>query len=288
MSIDDLIGSINLEDPDALSNFSINRDIGSIYKIDIKNEEEIFENLLKKYLESKNLNGSEIDYILYVQSDALDNKLNIIYNLQHKLNLINCQVMSVIQGCSGTLNAMNIASALIGSGSAKRVLILSRIFTENDIDRVIGPTILSDGLGLMEITESGGFFEIVDFMGKTNGGINENNFFLDGNPAKIVSIGTKLMKKVLAKNSMNINDIPIIVPLSTTKEIWELHCEMFGCSIDKVFLGNLYDGGHVGAVDTIRNLKTVIDKRLIKKGDNIILYGIGFGTSWGVFLLKYL
>ncbi|RCX16326.1 3-oxoacyl-[acyl-carrier-protein] synthase III [Anaerobacterium chartisolvens] len=284
--IDSFLKSMNFENSYDPYNISNNKFISSIYKIDSNMEEHIFEQLVKKYLLYKRLDGSEIDYLIYTQSDSNENKLSVAYSIQYKLNLSNAQVFSINQGCSGTLIAMKVASALINNRAARRVLILTSCFTQKDSERFIGSTILSDGIGLMEVTGSDGVFQMLDFMGKTNGGINEDNFHLNGNPARIVNIGAKLIKAILKKNSMTLDNIACIVPLNTSKEAWSLYCDALKCTLDKVFLDNIIDGGHMGAVDTIRNLKSIIDKNNLKEGEYIILFGMGFGTSWDVMLLQ--
>lgn len=262
--------------------------IDVVYKIDRAREEEILKRLLLNYFSAKKKSPGDIDYLIYAQSDTNKNTIDTAYGLQHALKMSNSQLFAVNQGCSGSLMAMKIANSLISDSSAKRALVLTNCFVEKDSERFLGTSIISDGLALMEITNQEGLFEIIDFTGKTDGSLNEKNFFIDGNPAKIVYTGAKLILSLLKRNSLSLDRVSRIIPQNTSEEAWNLYCDILGCPLDKVYLKNNPDGGHIGAVDTIKNLKSVLNEGNLRKGDYLVVYGMGFGTSWCAALLKVL
>ena len=198
------------------------------------------------------------------------------------------QLFTVNQGCSGSIMAMKIADSLIKDGSASRVMVLSNCFVEKDAERFIGSSVISDGLAVMEITNREGLFEILDFVGKTDGSLNEKNFFVDGNPAKIVYTGAKLIAALLKRNRISLDLVSGIIPQNTSEEAWNLYCEILGCGLEKVYLKNNADGGHIGAVDTIKNLNSSLQDNTYRTGDYLVVFGMGFGTSWCASLLKVL
>lgn len=190
---------------------------------------------------------------------------NIPYYIHEKYNLKNTQVFQLEQNCSSTLMAINLAKALIESNSAKRVLSLSgNIITVLKL-RLIGLFSVSDGVAAVEISSeeisSGNeSWEVVDFLGQTDGSLltieDVCKFGL-----KLVDKGVELIIKILEKNKLDINRLSLIIPQNTNWSSWHLYCKKLGISIDKVYLENCGGYGHIGDVDSIRNLKDVTDKR---------------------------
>ena len=262
-------------------------DVEYIFNIDKNEEKTIFIELMNKYTKKIGEAINEIDYIIYCQGDSDCNRLDVAYYIQKKYKIENARVFSINQGCSALVEAINIATKLINNNKNSRILILSSIFTESDEERIVGPTIISDGIGILEITnQSSGIYEILDNHGKTDGEVTEENFFSNSSSAKIVKNGSKLISELVARNNLSLQNIVKIVPLSTCRAVWELHCEMLKYPIENVFLENIRYGGHIGCIDTLRNLKTVFESGSVSKGDFLVCYGISFGTSWDATLLK--
>lgn len=289
ISLDDLIKIVNERGVGMVSlPFDIveEKNIRKVYTLKREKAVPIFIELIEEYMQKKNLGIDDIDYMIYVDSIMDQTSLDSIYEIQRIMGLKNIKVFKIDQACGGLLIAMQIARSIIDSGNGRRILILADSFVNHDKDRFIGLSTVSDGLGLLEVTISGEGFELCDFESITDGSINLHNFFEGGNATKIIVTGANLIKSLLKRNGLTISDIKIIIPQNISVEEWKIYSDVLDCDINKVYLDNIDDGGHIGVVDTIRNLESIRRNRLVKEGEYLVAYGIGFGTSWNAILLK--
>lgn len=289
LDINVLLDRINQRKQDELSAVKNQWAVEYLFEINKEEEKRILVELVERYVQAIDGAVNDIDYIIYCQGDSDCNRLEQAYYIQSKFKMKNARVFALNQGCSGVVEAINVASELVKGKVNSRILILASIFTECDEERLVGPTVLSDGIGILEVSsQSSGIYEILDSQGKTNGEVTEGNFFTGSSSAKIVKNGSKLVEEIVERNNLTLEDVTEIVPLSTCRSVWELHCDMLQYPIEKVFLENIPHGGHIGTVDTIRNLKTVLSRGIVSQGEYVVCYGISFGTSWGASLLRVL
>ncbi|MEW6620384.1 MAG: hypothetical protein AB1422_13790 [bacterium] len=255
-----------------------------IYKEKRENEYNIYKDLLTEYLNKKSIDANSIDYLFY--TNTMEANEDIVYALHQEFKFVNANIMSIAQGCSGVLASIKVADALIKNNTAKNILILANSFLEDDRKRYLAPAIISDGLGIMEVTEKKGEFEIIDYCAFTNGSINENTFKTEGTPVRVIKNGSNLILKLLKNNNHGINDISRILPVNTNIEAYEYYSNFLNCEIGKIFLDNIPKGGHFGNVDAIRNITDTLNSNIYKKDDLIVLYAVSIGTQWSAILLK--
>jgi 3-oxoacyl-[acyl-carrier-protein] synthase III len=272
--------------------------ISTVFITDRENEITLFNDLLERYFLLKNINPSEIAYLIYARGDSIskgdpwslvdETCTNVPYQLIETFHMNNAQVFNVEQECTSTFVALKIADSLIKSESVHTILILSRNFFVENTKRLMGGSIVvSDGVGILEVSEQGPGFDIVDFMSYTSGKINMVRGLTSArNMEEVFSNGVQLIHDLLARNSITMDDIAWIVPQNLSKASWNLYSRMLQFPKEKVFLHNISAGGHMGDVDIIRNISDIRAKALTRPGDLILVYGIGTGTSWNTVLLK--
>ena len=257
---------------------------------DSENEAVLFKNMLIPYFEQNS--AKDIDYIIYNGGDTVSLEKNIPYFIQKEFNLKSTQVFQIKQSCSSTLIAINLAKALIENGSAKRILSLSGNIIAVFKKRLMSLFSVSDGAAVVEISSgeisSGNErWEVVDFLGLTDGTLPTiEDMCRDGE--KIVNTGVELIKRVLTRNRLQANNLSLIIPQNTNFSGWYLYCEKLGLTVDKVYMDNFGGCGHIGDVDTIRNLKDASLTHKFKEGEYVLSYAIGTGTSWNALLLRKL
>jgi 3-oxoacyl-[acyl-carrier-protein] synthase-3 len=270
----------------------------SIYVEERKNEVNIFGEILERYFLKTRTNPGEIDFIIYTRGDSVaegnpwsmidERCTNIPYFLQKEFKMGNAQVFNVEQVCSGTLVAARIAFSFIETGSARKILVLSSNFFQDPRNRLMGGLgLVSDSIAIMEISTADTGLEILDFAGVTDGNITMVKDFRTGDiPAVMVNVGADLIKSLLKKNNLTLNDIAMIIPQNISKSGWTFYCQVLEFPKERVFLDNFDDGGHMGDVDIIRNITEIRKRKLLKPRDFAVIYGIGTGTSWNALLVR--
>ena len=265
---------------------------------DRKEECRIFSVMLSKMFQSGIAQPTQISHIIYTRGDSisvgdpwsLDKNSecrNVPYYLQHTMKMFNAVVFNIEQECTGSFTALGISKMLIESGRGENILILSSNYFEPTHKRLMGGSIfIGDGQGLCLISKDLGFMEIVDESGRADGSINTVNSFLDTESQKrVIEIGVDVIKNLLERNSLSIDDISTIVPLNTSLFSWRSYSKLLNITLKKVFLENFGLGGHLGDVDLIRNLES-LSLRQTNRFEYFLAYGVSTGTSWSAILLQ--
>lgn len=297
---DSFLQAIGMSRDDLASVLENSIGIEKIYIEDRKNEAKLFGEMLEEYFAGDRVSPEEIDYIIYTRGNSLaagnpwsmtDTEcINVPYFLQKEFKMSNAQVFNVEQVCTGTMVAMRIAISLIGEGAARRILVLSGNFFQRPENRLMGGLgLVSDGLGIMEISRGDSGLALIDFASVTDGSITMVKDFRKGTiPADIVNTGSDLIKSLVRDNGLTIKDISLIIPQNISGSGWNFYCQVLDFPRERVFLETFSDGGHMGDVDIIRNLTGVLKKKLVPKNGYAIIYGLGTGTSWSALLLQAL
>jgi 3-oxoacyl-[acyl-carrier-protein] synthase-3 len=273
--------------------------ISKVYISSRENELGLFSDLLERYFLLKDIQPSDIGYLIYARGDSIatgdpwslvdDTCINVPYHLLEDFQMTQAQVFNIEQECTSTLMALKIADSLIKTDPVKKILILSRnFFTENQKRLMGGSIVVSDGAGIIEISAESPGLELIDFMSYTSGRINMVRGLTNAqNMEEVFSNGVGLINHLLNKNHIQTKDIAWIIPQNLSKASWNLYSRMLHFPRDRVFLNNLSDGGHIGDVDFVRNIADLTRQQLARPGDLLLVYGIGTGTSWNAVLLKY-
>lgn len=258
---------------------------------DSESESAMFSKFLIPYFETKG--GTDVDYIIYNRGELVSSERNIPYFIHKEFNLTRTQIFQIEQSCTSTLLSINLAKALIAGGSAKRILSLSgNILGPLEEKRLMGLFCVSDGIAAVEISSSDvamgtAQWEVIDFLGFTDGSISTvADMFKNGE--HIVNKGIELIRNIMLRNNLDVNDLTFIVPQNTNFSGWNYYCENLGMGVEKVFTDNFGSCGHIGDVDTIRNLQDITRSEKVRKGGYVLSYGIGTGASWNALLLRKL
>jgi 3-oxoacyl-[acyl-carrier-protein] synthase-3 len=252
---------------------------------DCRQEPQRFCELFDRYLSVSNVQPEEIDCIIYTRGNPIVAEINIPYYLQKQFQLPRVQIFSIEQECSASLLAIHLAQLLINSGSARRVLILSRNVFESYEKRLMGLFLVSDGFGLMELINGETGLTPVDFISTSSGNITKvQDFTLKA--SEVVEIGAGLIRALLKKNGLTIKDIGLIIPQNTNSSGWNIYSKQLDIAREQIFFDNFGGIGHLGDLDIIRNITDIRRKKLLSPGDLALAYALGTGTSWNASLLR--
>ena len=97
---------------------------------------------------------------------------------------------------------------------------------------------------------------------------------------------TKIGEEVLAEANMTAKDIDWVVPHQANQRIIESTVKQLGLSMDKVIL-TVAEHGNTSAASIPLALDVGIRNGQIKRGQTLLLEGIGGGFAWGAILVKY-
>ena len=264
------------------------------YYVEDETIEKMATKATQKLIEKTKINAQEIELIIVATTST--NKLmpGISNYIQKELKIKNCICLDILAGCSGYINAVDIAQMYINSGKVEKagvvgVDILSRYTDEKDLGTAI---ILSDGAGatLFEASNSNLYYSNIEAIA------DENNILTCKSEEKIKMEGlsiykyavketTKNITKLLQQSGEKLENIKYIVPHQSNLKIITAIANRLEVPMEKIFtnidrVGNTFCGSIPIALEEMQQ------KGVLNKGDKIILLGYGGGLNTGSILIK--
>jgi 3-oxoacyl-[acyl-carrier-protein] synthase-3 len=266
----------------------------------------------------------EVDYLIFI-SDALDYKGPTSASImQHKIGLPNhIGSIDILHGCTGYIYGLNLAKALIVSGQAKNVLVITadtptKVIHPDDIELI---AIFSDGAAVTLITEN-------TVEKGLNLAIEQTIFGTDGKGAKNLMVhrsGTRepadiewlnqfknipsgmkwgrmtmnseqiflfafrkvpeLIKQILEKNNYTIEEIKAVVPHQANGIMLDLIRKRMRLN-EQQFIIDIKDYGNTVSSTIPIALYNYLKNNNLNTFDKLILAGFGIGYSWGGLTIK--
>lgn len=240
---------------------------------------EIFDGLLEQFFTTSELGPEDITHFIYTSPDHwTQGEIYIPYYLAAHFGMVNASISGMVQECVTTLQAMQTAAVMVDSGMAKNVLILSICYGWNMGDRYTGSTVVGDGAGILVVGKQGG-------VGQISGGssVSDGRFSLykyKKLPPKISGLeiarkGAEFILGLLKTNGLTLDDIRTIVPQNINYSEYHMYSQYLGIDMQRIYLENISNGGHLAEVDSIRNLTDIRRASAVSPGDKLLLYGSG-------------
>ena len=225
--------------------------------------------------------------------------------LQNKLGVAGCPAFDVQAVCSGFVYALTLADSLIKTGSANRALVVgaevfSRILDFSDRTTCVlfgdgaGAVVLeaSDVPGILatDLNADGKHVDILCVPGHVSGGKVSGSPMLtmDGQAVFKLAVGVleDAARAVLAKAGKTEADIDWLIPHQANIRIMQSTAKKLKLSMDKVVV-TVEQHGNTSATSIPLALDVAVRSGKIKKGDTLMLEGVGGGFTWGAVLLDY-
>ncbi|WP_026882932.1 hypothetical protein [Clostridium akagii] len=242
-----------------------------------KSEFDIYNELLSDFFILPEVETKDITNIMYINMLGFENKECLPYAIQKKYKMDKATVILLNEKCGATVQALELTDALIEKDASKKVLILSTVISEKD--RFIDTTILGDAVGIMYISAKSRGMKISDTISFTDGQYSldmyENKKF-NLQVYNVILKGSSIINNILLKNNLKMYDIELIIPLNISYASMDLYSSLLKVNLNKFYMDNIPKGGHLGDVDTIRNLTDVIRNYNLQKGDKVIIYSLGY------------
>lgn len=265
----------------------------------------------RQLVEKAGINPLDID-ILVVATCSGDYRVpSVACMVQKEIGAKNAMSFDISAACSGFIFALSVADKFIKSGACKNALVigvevLSKIIDWEDRSTCV---LFGDGAAgayLVRSDEAGILWEEMgsngeDFEALTVGHMPAANAFNAVQPLEkfdyvkmdgraIFKFATKKVTssilQLLQDADIKPEEISYIVPHQANARIVEVVAKKTGIPLDKFYL-NMENMGNTSAASIPIALHEMNEKKMLKRGDKIILTGFGGGLTWGTMLVEW-
>ena len=259
----------------------------------------------RQALQAAGLQPTDIDLIIVATSTPDMVFPSVACILQNKLGANGCPAFDVQAVCSGFIYALSVADAMIQAGTASRALVVgsevfSRILDFNDRTTCV---LFGDGAGavVLEASEEPGLLAsdlhadgkhvgILCVPGNVSGGkvIGDPLLKMDGQAVFKLAVGVldKAARAVLDKAGLTEADIDWLIPHQANIRIMQGTAKKLKLPLDKVVV-TVDQHGNTSAASIPLALDHAVRTGQIRKGQHVLLEGVGGGFTWGAALLKW-
>ena len=257
----------------------------------------------RKAMDAAGVDGGEIDLIIVATSTPDMVFPSTAAILQHKLGISGCPVFDVQAVCSGFIYGLTVADAMIRTGTAKKALVVgaevfSRLLDFSDRTTCVlfgdgaGAVVLeaSDVPGILatDIHADGKHAGILCVPGHVSGGkvLGDPLLKMDGQAVFKLAVGVleDTARAVLAKAGRSEADIDWLIPHQANIRIMQSTARKLKLPMDKVVV-TVDEQGNTSAASIPLALDHAVRAGQVKRGDTLLLEGVGGGFTWGAVLL---
>jgi 3-oxoacyl-[acyl-carrier-protein] synthase III len=257
---------------------------------------------------SAGMTSEDLDLIILATStpDHLGGFPSTACVVQDKLGAhTSCAAFDVQAVCAGFTYALAIADAFIRCGTYTKVLVIgaetfSRILNFEDRGTCV---LFGDGAGavVLEASNEAGILstalhadgsqrDILCVPGRAgNGEVHGSPFMTMDGPA-VFKLAVKVLEQVaheaLDKANLKPEQIDWLVPHQANIRIMEGTAKKMGMSMDKVIV-TVHEHGNTSAASIPLALDAGVRSGQIKRGQHLLLEGVGGGFAWGAVVIKY-
>ncbi len=259
----------------------------------------------KNALAAAGVQASEIDLIIVATSTPDMVFPSSACILQNKLGIAGCPAFDMQAVCSGFVYALTVADAMIKTGTATKALVVgaevfSRILDFSDRTTCV---LFGDGAGAVVLEASstpgilasdlhadGKHVGILCVPGNVSGGkvVGDALLKMDGQAVFKLAVGVleSAARATLAKANLTDADIDWLIPHQANIRIMQSTAKKLKLPPEKLIV-TVDQHGNTSAASIPLALDVSVRSGKIKKGDTLMLEGVGGGFTWGAVLLNY-
>ncbi len=296
VSNDDLSKTINTSDEWITTRTGIKQR----HKVDKETTCDLAEIASKNALDMAGIDAKDLDLIILATTTP-DKIFPATATMLQSAIGASCPAFDIQSVCAGFIFALTTAEQYIKTGMAKNVLVvgsetMSRIVDWKDRSTAI---LFGDGAGAVVLSgsEETGILHsslfsdgsYVSSLQVNNNYINETGFIeMSGNEVFKIAVSrlSSLAEETLKKANMSSDDLDWMVPHQANIRIISAVAKRIKTPMSKVIV-TLEDHGNTSAASIPLALDTAVRDGRIKKGDSLLMEGIGGGFSWGSVLAQF-
>lgn len=259
----------------------------------------------RRAMEAAGVLPADIDLVIFATSTPDMVFPSAACILQSKLGIAGGPAFDVQAVCSGFVYALTIADSMIKTGLASKALVIgaevfSRILDFSDRTTCV---LFGDGAGavVLEASETPGILAsdlhadgkhvgILCVPGQVSGGkvIGSPLLTMDGQAVFKLAVGVleSAARAALTKANLTEADIDWLIPHQANIRIMQSTAKRLKMSFDKVIV-TVDQHGNTSAASIPLALDAAVRSGKVKKGDTLLLEGVGGGFTWGAVLLTY-
>ena len=259
----------------------------------------------RRAIEAAGLQAADIDLIIVATSTPDMVFPSAACILQHKLGIAGCPAFDLQAVCSGFVYALTVADAMIKTGAASRALVIgaevfSRILDFSDRTTCV---LFGDGAGavVLEASQEPGILAsdlhadgqhvgILCVPGQVSGGqvVGSPLLTMDGQAVFKLAVGVleSAARATLAKACLTEADIDWLIPHQANLRIMRSTAKKLNLPLEKLIV-TVDQHGNTSAASIPLALDEAVRSGKVKKGDLLMLEGVGGGFTWGAVLLRY-
>jgi len=225
--------------------------------------------------------------------------------LQHKLGIAGCPVFDLQAVCSGFVYALSVADAMIRAGNAYCALVVgAEIFSRIlDFDDRTTCVLFGDGAGAVVLEASaepgilasdlhadGRHAGILCVPGTVSGGrvTGDPLLKMDGPAVFKLAVGVldSAARAVLAKAGRTEADLDWLIPHQANIRIMQGTAKKLKLAPEKLIV-TVDEHGNTSAASVPLALDVAVRSGRVRRGDTVMLEGVGGGFTWGAVLLDF-
>jgi 3-oxoacyl-[acyl-carrier-protein] synthase III len=225
--------------------------------------------------------------------------------LQNKLGANGCAAFDLQAVCSGFVYALTVADAMIRAGGATCALVVgaevfSRILDFNDRSTCV---LFGDGAGAVvleassepgilaaELHADGKYVDILCVPGTVSGGqvLGDPLLKMDGQAVFKLAVGVldSAARAVLAQAGRTEADLDWLIPHQANLRIMQGTAKKLKMPLEKLVV-TVDEHGNTSAASVPLALDVAVRSGRVKRGDTVLLEGVGGGFTWGAALLDF-
>ena len=257
----------------------------------------------KQALEAADVDAASIDLIIVATSTPDMVFPSAACLVQQKLGIHGCAAFDVQAVCSGFVYGLAVADSMIRTGLASKALVIgaevfSRILDFKDRGTCVlfgdgaGAVVLEaseqPGIVASELHADGRHVGILCVPGNVSGGSVLGDAFLkmDGPAVFRLAVGVlhDVALSVLEKAGRKEADIDWLIPHQANIRILQSTAKRLKMPLDKLIV-TVDQHGNTSAASIPLALDESVRSGKIKRGDTVMLEGVGGGFTWGAVLL---
>jgi 3-oxoacyl-[acyl-carrier-protein] synthase III len=252
-----------------------------------------------------NLPASEIDLIIFATSTPDQIFPSSACLLQSKLGIKGGAAFDIQAVCSGFVYALSIADKFIRSGQNQCALVVgaevfSRILDWNDRGTAV---LFGDGAGAVVLRADsspgilgsvlhadGSQAKLLSVPGAICGGKVTGTPFLQMDGQGVFKFAVKVLDEVaretLAKCNLSVSDIDWLIPHQANARILDATARRLGIPAERVIV-TVDKHANTSAASVPLALDCAVRDGRVKRGEKVMLEGVGGGFTWGAVLFEY-
>ncbi|MDP9223511.1 MAG: ketoacyl-ACP synthase III [Actinomycetota bacterium] len=249
-------------------------------------------------LERAELRPDQIDLVIVATATADQQLPGAAPLVQAGIGATRAGAFDVGAGCAGFLYALSVASALVGAGTIRRVLVcgadvLSRVTDYSDARSCI---LFGDGAGAAVVEATEGSGQVGPFLLHSDGtatGLlhidHETGLIrMEGRQVyrRAVQGMTESVREIVAAAGISLDDVRLLVAHQANARILEAVASQLGLDERRV-LTNIVRYGNTSAASIPIAIAEAAQQNILEDGDIVVLTAFGAGFVWGAGMLRW-